>query len=46
VKILTPPLEGELSIANPKLRVSNHEFVITEKTFNEYLSKEVISWQK
>jgi len=35
IKILTRPKEGELTIANPKTRLSYDEFVMTEKRFNE-----------
>lgn len=37
VKIITPPIEGKPTIAMPRQRLSDTEFVMTEKRFNEQL---------
>jgi glucokinase len=37
VKIIKKPEEGKLTIANPKWKLSNCEFVISEKRFEENL---------
>ena len=37
VKIITPPTEGKPTISMPRQRLSDTEFVITEKKFNEQL---------
>jgi hypothetical protein len=38
VKILTPPKDGKPSIANPKFKLSENEFVIHEKTLTEHFN--------
>jgi hypothetical protein len=45
VKILKKPNESELSVANPKWKLSDSEFVMTEKRFNENLKFGYISIQ-
>jgi len=35
IKIIKSPKEGNLSVANPKWKLSNNEFVMTENRFNE-----------
>jgi hypothetical protein len=37
IKIIKSPKQGELSVANPKWKLSNTEFVMTENKFNENL---------
>ncbi len=44
VKILKfPENEGDLTVANPKYKLSNTEFIMTEKRFLENLKKEYIT---
>ena len=38
VKIVEPPKEGNKAIANPKLRLSETEFMMTESTFDNHVN--------
>jgi hypothetical protein len=42
VKVIKFALEGKLTIANPKMRLSENEFVMSEKRFENLLLKNII----
>jgi hypothetical protein len=42
IKVLKFPTEGKLTIANPKYKLSENEFVMSEKAFNNHLKNKNI----